>query len=60
LCRNVEIEQVRGRDIAERLKQVISDYDSAKERVKKLGDSVKDIYKNSAEIILNCLIHKST
>jgi len=50
-----EIEQVSGSDIAERLKQVISDYDSAKERVKKLGDSVKDIYKNSAEIILNIL-----
>ncbi len=46
-----EIEQVRGSDIAERLKQVISDYDSAKERVRKLGDSVKDIYKKSVEII---------
>ena len=48
-----EIEQVNGSDIAERLGQVISDYESAKERVKKLGDSVKDIYKKSAEIILN-------
>ena len=46
-----EIEQVRGNDIAEKLKQVISDYDSAKERVKKLGDSIKDIYKKSVEII---------
>jgi polysaccharide pyruvyl transferase WcaK-like protein len=50
-----EIEQVSGKEIAERLKQVISDYDPAKERVKKLGDSVRDIYKNSAEIILNTL-----
>ncbi len=48
-----EIEQVNGKDIAERLKQVISDYESAKERVKKLRDSVKNIYKKSAEIISN-------
>jgi len=46
-----EIEQVNGSDIAERLGQVISDYESAKERVKKLGDSVEDIYKKSAEIV---------
>ena len=46
-----EIEQVGGREISERLQQVISDYESAKDRVKKLGDSVKDIYKKSAEII---------
>jgi len=46
-----EIEQVRGSDIAEKLKQVISDYDSAKERVRKLGDSIKDIYKKSVEFI---------
>jgi polysaccharide pyruvyl transferase WcaK-like protein len=48
-----EIEQVSGSDIAERLKLVISDYDSAKKRVEKLGKSIKDIYKNSAEVILN-------
>jgi polysaccharide pyruvyl transferase WcaK-like protein len=50
-----EIEQVSGSDIAERLKLVISDYDSGKKRVEKLGKSIKDIYKNSAEIILNTL-----
>lgn len=48
-----EIEQVSGSDIAERLKQVISDYDTAKKKVEKLGESIKDIYRNSAEVILN-------
>ena len=48
-----EIEQVSGSDIAGRLKQVISDYDAAKNKVEKLGDSIKDIYRKSAEVILN-------
>ncbi|MDX9948315.1 MAG: polysaccharide pyruvyl transferase family protein [Bacteroidales bacterium] len=48
-----EIEQVSGSDIAGRLKQVISDYDTAKKKVEKLGESIKDIYRNSAEVILN-------
>lgn len=48
-----EIEQASGSDIAERLKEVITDYESAKGRVKKLGYSVRDMYVNSAEIILN-------
>lgn len=48
-----EIEKVSGSDIAGRLKQVISDYDAAKKKVEKLGDSIKDIYRKSAEVILN-------
>lgn len=47
-----EIEQVSGKDIAERLKLVISDYYSAKKRVEKLGKLIKDIYMKSAEVIL--------
>jgi polysaccharide pyruvyl transferase WcaK-like protein len=47
-----EIEKVTGSDIADRLRSVISGYDSAKERVKKLQDSIEMIYKASSEIIL--------
>ena len=47
-----EIEEVTGSDIAERLRMIISDYDSAKVRVNKLRDSVRKIYETSAKIIL--------
>lgn len=46
-----EIEQVTGREIAERLSEVIAGYDSARNRVKKLAVSIKEVYKTSVEII---------
>jgi polysaccharide pyruvyl transferase WcaK-like protein len=48
-----EIERVTGKDITERLRMIISEDDSTKERVKKLQDSIKKIYETSAEIILS-------
>jgi len=48
-----EIEQVKGGDIVMGFERLISDHNSALERVKKLGEKIEGIYRSSVESILN-------